>query len=111
MRLRVVALALVAAVFAAVWLGWQVLPPAPALADGGRLVQVPAHAGILSIATTLWRGDAIRSPSGFVLLSLARGSSRRLHAGEHQVRPAATALSAPRPLQNPRIKPHPLLPP
>src|SRR5258708_32522516 len=100
MRLRVVALALVAAVFAAVWLGWQVLTPAPALADGGRLVQVPAHAGILSIATTLWRGDVIRSPSGFVLLSLARGSSRRLQAGQSRVQPRAPAPRALRRLQD-----------
>ncbi|HKB26007.1 MAG TPA: endolytic transglycosylase MltG [Methylomirabilota bacterium] len=111
MRLRVVALALVAAVFAAVWLGWQVLTPAPALADGGRLVQVPAHAGILSIATTLWRGDVIRSPSGFVLLSLARGSSRRLQAGEYEIERGATTLDVLRLLENGRIKLHPVLHP
>jgi UPF0755 protein len=111
MRLRVVALALVAAVFAAVWLGWQVLTPAPALTDGGRLVQVPAHAGILSIATTLWRGDVIRSPSGFVLLSLARGSSRRLQAGEYEIERGATTLDVLRLLENGRIKLHPVLHP
>src|SRR5260370_9663188 len=107
MRLRVVALALVAAVFAAVWLGWQVLTPAPALADGGRLGQVPAHAGILSIAPTLWRRDVIRSPSGFVLLTLARGSSRPLNAGEYEHEPRAAPLALPPPPRTRRAHPPP----
>src|SRR5438067_971354 len=91
MRLRLVAgLVLIALTSGSVWLVWRTNGSAAALAAAARVVEIPAHAGILSIAASLGRAEVIESPTGFVLLSLTPGSARRLQAGEYDVEPGAT---------------------
>ncbi len=112
MRLRAIAgFVLVGGALASVWLAWQVLTPATALGGAPRVVEVPTHASVLSIAASLGRAEVIRSPTGFVLLSLARGSARRLQAGEYEVERGATTLEVLRLLESGRIKRHPVLHP
>jgi UPF0755 protein len=112
MRLRAVAgLALVAAALASAWLAWQVLTPTPALTAGARLVEIPAHAGILAIAGTLHDAEVIESPAGFVLLSLVRGSARRLQAGEYEVERDTGTLGVLELLEGGRVKQHAFLHP
>ncbi len=112
MRLRTVAgYALLAATLASAWLVHQVLTPAQALTTAPRVVEIPAHVGIVSIAEALGRAEVIRSPTGFVLLSLARGSARRLHAGEYEIEGGATTVDVLRLLESGRVKQHAVLHP
>src|SRR5437867_10288298 len=66
-------------------LAWEILTPAPALDTGARVVEIPAHQGVLTIATTLVDAGVVRSRVGFVAVTLARGSARRLQAAEYEV--------------------------
>ncbi len=110
MRLRAVAVqTLVAAALVLAWLAWQVLTPTPALTAGPRLVEVPAHEGILAIAATLHRAEVIRSRTGFVLLGLVRGTARQLKAGEYEFERATTTLEGMRLLESGRVKQHVVL--
>ena len=112
MRLRALAgSVLVGGGLASVWLAWQVLTPAAPRGQAPRVVEIPAHASILSIAASLGRAEVIRSPTGFVLLSVARGSARRLQAGEYEIERGATTLEVLRLLESGRIKQHPVLHP
>lgn len=109
MRLRVVSA--VAALLATAWLAWQVLTPTEALEAGSRGVEIPAHAGLVSIAGTLHRADVVRSPAGFMLLSVVRGSARRLKAGEYEVERGTSTLGVLRLLETGRVKQHAVLHP
>jgi len=112
MRLRLVAgLVLIALTSGSVWLLWRTNGSAGALAAAARVVEIPAHAGILSIAASLGRAEVIESPTGFVLLSLTRGSARRLQAGEYEVERGATMLEVLRLLESGRVKRHTVLHP
>lgn len=53
--------------------------------SGPRVVEIPARSGFLDVARILNRAGVIRSPAGFVLLTLVRGSMRSLRAGEYLV--------------------------
>src|SRR5438128_11679215 len=66
-------------------LAWEILTPAPALDTGARVVEIPAHQGVLTIATTLVNAGVVRSRVGFVAVTLARGSGRNLQAGGYAV--------------------------
>ena len=57
-------------------LAYEIVTPADRLEAGSLVVELPAHDGVLGIANRLQRADAIRSRAGFVLLTMARGSSR-----------------------------------
>jgi UPF0755 protein len=112
MRLRLVAgLVLIAATSGSAWLVWQMRSSAPALAAAPRVVEVPAHASILSIAASLGRAEVVPSPTGFILLSLTRGTARRLKAGEYEVERGATMLDVLRLLESGRVKRHTVLHP
>lgn len=112
MRLRVVGSAATPAlILALAWLGWQVATPTRALEAGPRSVEISAHEGLLSIAWTLERAEVVRSGTGFVLVSLARGSVRRLRAGEYEVERGTTTLGVLRLLESGRVKQHVLLHP
>jgi UPF0755 protein len=69
--------------------GWRVLTPTPALREGGRLVEIPSHARLRDIAHRLEVEGVIRSPAGFIALSLLQGHARRLKAGEYEFPPGA----------------------
>ncbi len=71
---------------------WWVLTPAAGVKTGARIFEIPAHTGILSMARILDQAGVIRSPLGFVLLSVARGSARNLKAGEYQVPAGANTV-------------------
>jgi UPF0755 protein len=71
---------------------WWVLTPAVAIRSGPKVVQIPAHSGLVDIATILDREGVIQSPVGFMLLTLARGTMRSLKAGEYQVPQNATTV-------------------
>ena len=63
---------------------WILSVPAP-LRASARVVELPAHKGVIDVAEILDEAGVIRSRVGFVLLALARGSFRSLKAGEYQI--------------------------
>jgi len=65
--------------------GWWILSVPGPLRFTSRVVEVPAHKGIIEVAEILDDAGVIRSRVGFVLLTLARGSFRSLKAGEYQI--------------------------
>jgi UPF0755 protein len=112
MRLRVVlGAALLTAVAGLGLLAWLVRTPTPALAAGARTVEIPAHDGLLGIAARLQGAEVIRSRTGFVLTALARGSARRLKAGEYEVARGAATPAVLVLLEEGRVKRHPVLHP
>ncbi len=72
---------------------WWILTPAPGVKGGPRIVEIPAHRGFLSVARVLEEAGVIRSPLGFILMTMARGSMRSLKAGEYQVPQDANTLT------------------
>jgi UPF0755 protein len=72
--------------------GWWILSVPGPLRFTSRVVEVPAHKGIIEVAEILDDAGAIRSRVGFVLLALARGSFRSLKAGEYQIPPGTNTV-------------------
>ena len=66
---------------------WRVLTPTPALRVAPRVVEIPPHGRLIDIARRLHDEGVIRSPAGFVALSVLRGHARRLKAGEYEFPP------------------------
>lgn len=107
-RRRWLALAVVPAALLG-WEAWRVVTPPPELREGPRIVIVPASEGVLGIAFHLRDAGVIRSPEGFVALSLARGSFRTLKAGEYEVPRSASAHHVLTLLESGRVRQHPVL--
>lgn len=78
-------LVVVAAALCLLLEGWWILSVPGPLRFASRVVEVPAHKGIIEMAEILDDAGVIRSRVGFVLLALARGSFRSLKAGEYQI--------------------------
>jgi len=93
------------------FLAYEVVTPADRLEAGSLVVELPAHDGVLDIANRLQRADAIRSRAGFVLLTMARGSSRSLKAGEYEFERGATTLDVLTLIESGRVKQHAILHP
>ena len=93
------------------WETWRVLTPPGLLRDGPRTVVIPAHASLVGIAARLKMAGAIRSPEGFLVLTLARGSLRSLKAGEYEVPRDASTLDVLALLENGKVRQHPVLHP
>lgn len=110
MRLRRVSLAVMAAALLG-WEAWRVLTPAAALREGPLIVVIPAHAGVVDIAVRLFWAGIIRSPEGFVALSVARRSERSLKAGEYEVPQGATTPAVLALLEGGKVRHHPILHP
>jgi UPF0755 protein len=72
---------------------WWVLTPGVAVRSGPRMVEIPAHRGFLDVARILSEAGVIRSPVGFTLLTLGRGSMRSLKAGEYQIPGGANTVA------------------
>jgi len=72
---------------------WWVLTPGVAVRSGPRMVEIPAHRGFLDVARILGEAGVIRSPVGFTLLTLVRGSMRSLKAGEYQIPGGANTVA------------------
>src|SRR5215468_12632168 len=64
---------------------WWLVTATPTVAAGPRIIEIPAHLGVLDIARRLDKADIIRSPVGFALLALVQGKARSLKAGEYEV--------------------------
>jgi UPF0755 protein len=91
--------------------GWWVLAPPAPLREAARIVEIPAHEGVREIAARLHREGVIRSPVGFIGLSLIHGKARRLRAGEYEVRQGATSLEVLELLESGRVRQHGVLHP
>ena len=72
---------------------WWILTAAPAVRGGPRIVEIPAHRGLLEVARQLDDAGVIRSPLGFILLTVVRGSMRSLKAGEYQIPQGANTFT------------------
>src|SRR5437762_12862006 len=88
---------------------WWVLRPGPALLTGPRIVEIPAHRGFLEVARLLDRAGAIRSPVGFILLTIGKGSVRSLKAGEYQLPQGATTLTVLSMIESGQVLQHPVV--
>jgi UPF0755 protein len=80
-----------ALVFAALQ-AWWVLTPAAGIRQGPRVLEIPPQRGVVDVARVLDQAGVIRSPLGFVLLTLLRGTSRSLKAGEYQIPQGANTV-------------------
>jgi UPF0755 protein len=90
---------------------WRVVTPAVALREGPLTVDIPANGSALGVAGRLGDAGAIRSPTGFVALSLVRGSLRSLKAGEYEIPQGASTVEILALLENGRVRQHPILHP
>lgn len=106
---RLVALVVLAGLGAAE--AWRLVTPGPALVDASRVVEIPAQSGVADIAGRLARAGVIRSPEGFVALSVVRGSFRSLRAGEYEVPAGASTLDVLRLVESGRVRHHAILHP
>src|SRR5262245_8425160 len=94
MRWRTIGGAVLALAVAALAVeGWRVLTPTSALRAAPRVVEIPPHAGVREIARRLRAAEVIRSPAGFIALSVLRGQARRLKAGEYEFPRGASTLA------------------
>ena len=91
--------------------GWLALGPAAGVESGPRVVEVPAHEGVLGIAGRLAEAGVIRSRVAFLGLSVARGSARQLKAGEYEIPRGASATAVLALLESGRVKQHAVLHP
>jgi UPF0755 protein len=90
---------------------WRTLTSTKALDAGPRVIEIPAHEGLLTIAGRLRGADIVRGPEAFVVLSLLRGSARTLRAGEYEFPQGTTTLTALRLLESGKVRLHPVLHP
>jgi len=90
---------------------WLVLTPAPALEAGPLVVDIPAHEGLLGIADRLADAGVVRSRAAFIALSAARGSVRRLKAGEYEVPRDASTIDVVGLLESGHVRQHTVLQP
>jgi UPF0755 protein len=106
---RRVALFLVVAVAAAGGLAWVALTPTPAVQAGPLVVEIPAHEGVLGIATRLADAEVIRNRYAFVALTAGRGHIRHLKAGEYEIPRDASMLDVVDLLASGRVRQHVVL--
>jgi len=90
---------------------WRVISPTDTLSAGPRIVEIPAHEGVMGIARRLREADVVRSPEAFVALSVLRGSARALRAGEYEFPRETTTLGALRLLESGKVLLHLVLHP
>jgi UPF0755 protein len=90
---------------------WRIVTPTPAVRQGPRLVEIPAHVSGVDIAWRLTLAGVIRSPESFVGVSLARGTLRSLKAGEYEVPQGASTLEVLAMIESGRVRQHPVLQP
>jgi UPF0755 protein len=75
------------------------------------VVDIPAHEGLLGIADRLADAGVVRSRAAFIALSAARGSVRRLKAGEYEVPRDASTIDVVGLLESGRVRQHTVLHP
>jgi UPF0755 protein len=104
-----IALLMLLGVGVAVFLGHEVLTPTVEIQAAPVPVEIPAHDGILTIASRLSQAGAIRSRTGFVMLAVFRGTARYLKAGEYELDRGATTFGVLTQLEAGRVKQHVVL--
>src|SRR4030095_1563332 len=82
---------------------------APAVQAGPRVVDIPPHQGLTGVASRLDEAGVIRSPLGFMLLALARGTARSLKAGEYEIPQGSNTLAVLTLLEGGRVRQHAVL--
>jgi UPF0755 protein len=102
------ALACLVAVFLALQSFW-IFTAAPAVQAGPRVVDIPPHQGLTGVAGRLDEAGVIRSPLGFMLLALARGTARSLKAGEYEIPQGSSTLAVLTQLEGGRVRQHAVL--
>ncbi|MDE2179434.1 MAG: endolytic transglycosylase MltG [candidate division NC10 bacterium] len=81
-------------------LGWYVLSgPAPSKNEVTRTVLIKPQTGAFDIARTLEEAQVIRSRLAFLAVAVARGTQRRLLAGEYEFAPGLGLLEVVRRLE------------
>jgi UPF0755 protein len=88
---------------------WWVLTPGPAVLSSSKVVELPKESGFFDIVAALDQAQVIRSPVGFALLALAKGSMRSLKAGEYQVPQGANSVAVLRLLEGGQVLKHPIV--
>jgi UPF0755 protein len=95
-------------VFLALQSFW-IFTAAPAVQAGPRVVDIPPHQGLTGVAGRLDEAGVIRSPLGFMLLALARGTARSLKAGEYEIPQGSNTLAVLNQLEGGRVRQHAVL--
>src|SRR5262245_22845755 len=90
---------------------WRIFTPTLALRAEARVVEIPPHAGLRDIARVLHEAGVIRSPAGFMALSVIRGQARRLRAGEYEFPPGTATPAVLRRMAAGMIRQHAVLHP
>jgi UPF0755 protein len=90
---------------------WLALTPTSAVQAGPLVVEVPAHEGVLGIATRLASGGVIRDRYAFVALTILRGHLRHLKAGEYEIPRDSSMLAVVDLLASGRVRQHVVLHP
>jgi len=72
-------------------------------------VDIPPHQGLTGVAGRLDEAGVIRSPLGFMLLALARGTARSLKAGEYEIPQGSNTLAVLTLLEGGRVRQHAVL--
>ena len=90
---------------------WRTISPTDTLSAGPRVVEIPAHEGVMGIARRLREADVVRGPEAFVALSVLRGSARALRAGEYEFPRGTTTVGALRLLESGKVRLHLVLHP
>ncbi|HEY5724988.1 MAG TPA: hypothetical protein VIX40_03450, partial [Methylomirabilota bacterium] len=85
-------LACLVSIFLALQSFW-IFTAAPAVQAAPRVVDIPPHQGLTGVASRLDEAGVIRSPLGFMLLALARGTARSLKAGEYEIPQGSNTLA------------------
>lgn len=90
-------------------LAWYVVSgPAPSTNEATRAVVIRPQTGAFDIARTLKEARVIRSRSAFLAVAVARGTQRRLLAGEYEFAPGLNLLEVVRRLEQGKGLVHPV---
>jgi UPF0755 protein len=111
MLLRGLALIVVGGLAAFGSLAWTALSPTPAVQAGPLVVEIPAHEGVLGIATRLAEAEVVPSRVAFLAATAGRGRIRHLKAGEYEIPRGATTLDVIDLLVSGRVRQHAVLHP
>jgi UPF0755 protein len=111
MLMRAVALLVLIGLAAAATLAWLALTPTPAVQAGPLVVEIPAHEGVLGIASRLAEADVVRNRFAFLALTAGRGRIRNLKAGEYEIPRDASMLDILDLLVSGRVRQHAVLHP
>jgi peptidoglycan lytic transglycosylase G len=111
MLMRAVALLVLVGLAAAASLAWLALTPTPAVQAGPLVVEIPAHEGVLGIASRLAEADVVRNRFAFLALTAGRGRIRHLKAGEYEIPRDASMLDILDLLVSGRVRQHAVLHP